>query len=338
VHIQVLEAIASFQTLKLLAQKIPLQGKEILLLTDNTASAYTIAKEGRSRSPELSLVVRQFLTWMRSKGAHLHVEHIPGLLNTTAVSAVSYASASLNTPLTLWTPAPGYALTIHQDFDSRLQYDTHGWQLNPQVFLALETIWGPHNIDLFASALNRQIPTFCSWGPDPEAFATNAFTIHWGKPWNAFINAPWSLLPRIIRKILTDRAQVTLITPWWPTQVWWPILLQLAIDPPRLLPNLKHLVLYPQQLSSQGRPMSRPPQAQMLAWRLGSDDGQMQVFRASLPKHLPDMGKTYQSQTPLVASTTYNELHRQTVWMPIKRLFLAGSSTTTTAWNASNLV
>jgi hypothetical protein len=84
-HIQVLEALASFQTIKTLARHVPLQGKEILLLTDNTASAYTMAKEGRSKSPELSLVVRQFLEWIRSKGARLHVEHIPGLLNTTAV-------------------------------------------------------------------------------------------------------------------------------------------------------------------------------------------------------------------------------------------------------------
>jgi hypothetical protein len=84
-HIQVLEALASFQTIKTLAHHVPLRGKEILLLTDNTASAYTMAKEGRSKSPELSLVVRQFLEWIRSKGARLHVEHIPGLLNTTAV-------------------------------------------------------------------------------------------------------------------------------------------------------------------------------------------------------------------------------------------------------------
>jgi hypothetical protein len=221
-------------------------------------------------------------------------------------------------------------IPIRQDFDSRLQFDTHGWKLNPRVFAALETLWGPHSINLFTSALNRQTPTFCSWSPDPEAFATNAFTIQWGEPWNAFINAPWSLLPKILRKIQTDRAQVTLIAPWWPAQVWWPILLQLAIDLPRLLPEIPHLVTFPQELSNQGRPLSRPPKAPMLAWRLGSDVGQQLAFRQSLPLTSPATEQHCQSPPPLIASTIYSGLHRQPVWMPIRSLSLAGTPTTRT--------
>ncbi|KAJ3336780.1 hypothetical protein HDU93_002173 [Gonapodya sp. JEL0774] len=45
IHIQVLEAISSFLGLKAFARETQLQGKTILLLTDNTASAYTMAKQ-----------------------------------------------------------------------------------------------------------------------------------------------------------------------------------------------------------------------------------------------------------------------------------------------------
>ncbi|KAJ3337763.1 hypothetical protein HDU93_000540 [Gonapodya sp. JEL0774] len=57
IRIQVLEAISSFLGLKAFVRKTLLQGKTILLPTDNTASAYTMAKRGQSLSPALSMVV-----------------------------------------------------------------------------------------------------------------------------------------------------------------------------------------------------------------------------------------------------------------------------------------
>ena len=50
--------------------------------------------------------------------------------------------------------------------------------LNPSLLgKALDTLKFRPKIDLFASRLNRQFPTYCSFRPDPEAFSVDAFTI-----------------------------------------------------------------------------------------------------------------------------------------------------------------
>jgi hypothetical protein len=38
------------------------------------------------------------------------------------------------------------------------ELDTEDKQLNPRMFAHLQARWGPHNIDIFASMLNTQLP------------------------------------------------------------------------------------------------------------------------------------------------------------------------------------
>ena len=85
VHIQILEAIATHQALKVFTQQVQLQHKTALILTDNMANAYYLAREGGTRSTPLSLVIERILRWARKKKLHLFVEHIPGVLNELAV-------------------------------------------------------------------------------------------------------------------------------------------------------------------------------------------------------------------------------------------------------------
>ena len=67
-------------------------------------------------------------------------------------------------------------------------------------------IVGPFEIDLFASRLNKQIDDYVSWTPDPDATAVNAFSILWDrKPFYAFCLPPFSLIPRWLQKITTDK-------------------------------------------------------------------------------------------------------------------------------------
>ena len=42
-------------------------------------------------------------------------------------------------------------------------------------------MWGPFDIDLFASRLNFKIPTYVSWKPDPYAKYVNALFMQWKK-------------------------------------------------------------------------------------------------------------------------------------------------------------
>ena len=52
-------------------------------------------------------------------------------------------------------------------------------ETSSRVFDRLYQMWGPLNIDLFASRLSYQLDQFVSWRPDPLAIHTDAFTLDW---------------------------------------------------------------------------------------------------------------------------------------------------------------
>ena len=52
--------------------------------------------------------------------------------------------------------------------------------LLPAAFQLLEKQWGPHSVDLMASAVNHQLPTYISALPDAGALTVNLFT--WSPP------------------------------------------------------------------------------------------------------------------------------------------------------------
>ena len=49
------------------------------------------------------------------------------------------------------------------------------WSLTTRVFEDIRDIWGPFQIDLFASTLNCKVPEYVSWDLDPGARFMNAF-------------------------------------------------------------------------------------------------------------------------------------------------------------------
>ena len=110
------------------------------------------------------------------------------------------------------------------------------WKLNTKVFNKLCAIWQKPDIDLFASRLNYQIDKFCSWEPDPQATFINAFTIDWSCFEYIYVFPPFSVLNRCIRKIKTDKASGLIIAPYWPTQIWFPSLMEILTDNPILIP------------------------------------------------------------------------------------------------------
>ena len=87
-------------------------------------------------------------------------------------------------------------------------------------------------VDLFASRLNRQVDAFVSWKPEPEAWAIDAFSINW-RDIKFYAFPPFSILSRVLSKIKEDTACGILVMPLWPTQPWFPVMLDLLIDHPR---------------------------------------------------------------------------------------------------------
>ena len=57
---------------------------------------------------------------------------------------------------------------------------------------------------------------------------------------------PFSLLTQVLAKIRNDKALVLFIAPVWTTQNWYPLLLQLAVEQPILLPRKDNLLTLPQ--------------------------------------------------------------------------------------------
>ena len=62
---------------------------------------------------------------------------------------------------------------------------------------------------------------------------------------NCYAFPPFGLLARVLAKIRHDEAVVLLIAPVWPTQSWYPLLLQLSTGQPILLPRLDNLLSLP---------------------------------------------------------------------------------------------
>ena len=58
--------------------------------------------------------------------------------------------------------------------------DHDDYMLNPSIFVWLDSLWGPHSVDRFASPANAHTDRFNSrfWAPGSEA--VDAFTCDWG--------------------------------------------------------------------------------------------------------------------------------------------------------------
>ena len=127
------------------------------------------------------------------------------------------------------------------DQESRSMKDRSNWMLNPLVFNQIQFQMGPLEIDLFASRLTKQLPQFYSWRPDPEAQGTDAFNQDWSKM-RGFANPPWCLIGRCLSQVKRQVARIVMFTPLWISQPWYPSILGMLEDFPRLLPERDNLV------------------------------------------------------------------------------------------------
>jgi hypothetical protein len=81
--------------------------------------------------------------------------------------------------------------------------DSDNWQLDPSVFLEMDTQFGPHAIDRFASALNTLLPPYNSNCLDPSCEAMDSLHLansSWQEE-NNLCNPPWPMLPDLAQKL-----------------------------------------------------------------------------------------------------------------------------------------
>ena len=174
-HINVLELTAAHFALLHLAADA--RGVHIQLKLDNLTAVAYIKKMGGTHSPECNQVAQQIWEWVVDRGVWLSAAYIPGNSNVVA------------------------------DFHSRCFHENKEWALKVSVFDLLSPTYGSPDIDLFASSRNAKLPVYISWLPDRLAYAVDAFTVSWRDlNFNAF--PPFSLLPRVLAKIITGQVHM----------------------------------------------------------------------------------------------------------------------------------
>ena len=152
-HINVLELLAVFNSLKALELQTDISEKKILIKSDNSTVVSYINRQGGTRSPTLCLHTRHLLIWCIQRGIFLTAVHIPGIDNTLADNLSR--GVSLNP--TEWSLAPQIVQTI------------------------FERVGIFPTMDLFATRHNKQTQVFCSRTWDEKAFAIDALSISWNR-------------------------------------------------------------------------------------------------------------------------------------------------------------
>jgi len=255
------EATSHINYLELLAGSLAIKSftknrvkAQVLLLMDNVTAISYINKMGGTHSQLLSHLSKDLWDWCLEHNILVKAQHIPGVLNTEA------------------------------DRESRVFIDSSDWKLNPSLFQCLLQAWGPLEIDLFASRLTYQLEQYVSWRPDPQALFTDAFSLDWNK-YRAYAFPPFALIGRCLQQIRRQKVTyLVLVAPVWTSQPWYPLLLDLCIDFPILLPARNDLL-------SQG-PNNHPlDQLQLAGWLLSTQVSKRQEFLTKLEKSSWQLGE-----------------------------------------------
>ena len=164
---------------------------------------------------------------------------------------------------------------VEADKESRTCRRCTEWCLKKTLFTnACAKLSVTPNIDLFTSRINCQIIPYVSYRADSAAFAINAFHLSWQHHlFCAF--PPFSLITRVLQKIQEEKATGLLLMPKWPTQPWWPKLMQMLIQLPVRLPRGRDTLSLP----------NNPQEPHPI--HLSADTSVAKAFRRQLPWNNP---------------------------------------------------
>lgn len=246
------EAAEHINVLELRAVRLGIQAilktehkKHVHVRVDNKTAVANINKMGNPRSARLTVEAEKLWNYCTERGFLLSAEYLPGQENTKA------------------------------DKLSRQKPETSDWRLDPAIFETLMDKLGRCQLDLFASRQNAQLQEYVSWKPDPEAVATDAFLIPWGKK-HHYAFPPFCMLGRCLGKIKREKSTLTLIAPTWNTQPWYPDLLELLCEDPILLPPSKGLLTDPR---GQEHPLVTNRSLHLAAWKVSGDERERYSFQ-----------------------------------------------------------
>lgn len=246
-----------------------LKSTHIRIRTDNSTAVAYINNLGGVKSLKCHSVAKAIWIWALNRDIHLSAEHLPGSENDLADTA------------------------------SRIFDENTEWSIVPDIFSKLEESFEPFSIDLFASRLNTKHELYISWKPDPSASFIDAFSQNWVKFNNFYAFPPFSLITKCIQKVREEEAKGVIITPIWPTQVWFPPLMRMLIAPPTILPkDVLYLPFKPSAKHKQSQSL------RLMACHISGNTSERKDFQSRLSRSYAHHGEHQQlnSMKSIIAS------------------------------------
>lgn len=247
-HINELETLAAFFALKSFCHSMT--NCHINIYIDNTTAVSYINAMGGTHSLECNKITPEIWTWCIQRNIWVTAISLPGKENVDA------------------------------DRESRTFNDNTEWSLSENIFHSIVETYGMPSIDLFASRINRKVSRYVSWRPDPEAQFVDAFSCSWSQE-QFYAFPPFSLILRCLKKIEMEEGEGIIIVPVWPTQPWYPKLMSLLVDKPRLLPVTRGTLYLPSK-PSQPHPMEG--KLKLIACKLSGNPLRSKAFLQKLPR------------------------------------------------------
>lgn len=194
-HINQLELKAAFFGLKVFASDC--HNCELLLRIDNVTAISCINRMGSVQYPHLNNEARDLWEWCERRRIIVFASYINTKDNTEA------------------------------DLLSRKKFKDTEWELCDYAYNKIKQKLGTANIDLFASRCNSKCDVYITWKNEPDAWAIDAFTISWAEL-NFYAFPPFSMVLKMIQKIIADKAEGIVVVPYWPTQPWYPLFIRIC--------------------------------------------------------------------------------------------------------------
>ena len=188
VHINIRELVAVWLSLKRLV--LP-ENSTIRLFSDNQTVVHVLKKMGSARSVPLRSWALSIGSLLSRKRWYIVPHHLAGVLNVRADL------------LSRGCPVPTE------------------WTLDDASFRWLEDVWGPFEVDLFATEENKKLQTFASPYPHPEAVGQDALALDWNRWRNIYLFPPKNLLPLVVKKLADYQGSGVLVAPDWPLAKWY---------------------------------------------------------------------------------------------------------------------
>jgi len=102
--------------------------------------------------------------------------------------------------------------------------------LDPTVFRnACTQLQYTPEVDLMGNSEHHQLPRYFSKFTDVNAIGTNSFQYNWSKLKRPYVNPPFYLISKVLRKFQVDGVnELMIVVPYWFNSEWWKVFTKLC--------------------------------------------------------------------------------------------------------------